>query len=55
MLAGRPSITLGESHTHKNANREGMVGGKSALPLTGFDEGLFQADLLNCPRTERAS
>ena len=44
----------GKPHTHK-CQQGGDGGGKSALPLTGLDEGLFQADLLNCPRTERAS
>ena len=28
---------------------------KSALPLTGWDEGLFQESLLGCPVSARAS
>ena len=43
----------GQGHT-KNANMEGCGVVKSALPLTGWDEGLFQASLLACPTRARA-
>ena len=56
VFLGQTLFHAGWKALHKNmptGRRWGVV--KSALPLTGWDEGLFQESLLGCPVSARAS